>query len=63
MIDKIRKYKIEEFSNRDIIDQNNKYADNKIELKLSVLQFYCNLWYNSVVEQVLMQRKVGIHYI
>lgn len=54
MINKIRKYKIEEFSNSDIIDQNNKYADNKIELKLSVLQFYCNLWYNSVVERVLM---------
>lgn len=63
MIDKIRKYKIEEFSNRDIIDQNNKDPDNKIELKLSVLQFYCNLWYNNVIEQVLMQRKVGIHYI
>ena len=63
MIDKRRKYKIEEFSNREIIEQNNKDTDNKIELKLSVLQFYCNLWYNNVIEQVLMQRKVGIHYI
>jgi len=63
LIDKRRKYKIEEFSNREIIEQNNKDASNKIELKLSVLQFYCNLWYNNVIEQVLMQRKVGIHYI